>query len=100
MFIRIHFINRHGQTKAVHVKCYYAPVSVESRLLEWRKRAASSCSSAGNVSTAAPNQEATIVYSTMDVDDEAHEEGGENDAETDRTNFLLGITDVSAEDEE
>jgi hypothetical protein len=99
MFIRIHFINRHGKTKAVHVKCYYAPVSVEARLLEWRKRAASSGTSAGNVSAATPNQEAKIVYSTMG-DEEAQVEGRENKAETDQTDFLLGIADVPAGDDE
>ena len=31
--------HRYGQEKPVHVKCYYAPVSVESRMLEWRKQA-------------------------------------------------------------
>ena len=31
-------LHRYGQTKEVQCKVYYTPVSVESRLLEWRKR--------------------------------------------------------------
>lgn len=31
--------HRHGQTNAVYVKCYYVPMSMESRLLDRRKRA-------------------------------------------------------------
>jgi hypothetical protein len=31
--------HRHGQTNAVYVKCYYVPMSMESQLLERRKRA-------------------------------------------------------------
>ncbi|GKZ00609.1 hypothetical protein MPSEU_001013100 [Mayamaea pseudoterrestris] len=31
-------LHRYGQTKEVICKVYYTPVSVESRLLEWRKR--------------------------------------------------------------
>lgn len=30
--------HRLGQTKPVHVKVYYTPVSIESRLLDWRER--------------------------------------------------------------
>jgi hypothetical protein len=30
--------HRHGQTNAVYVKCYYVPMSMESRLLDQRKR--------------------------------------------------------------
>jgi len=30
--------HRYGQKKDVHVKVYYSPVTVESRLLRWRKR--------------------------------------------------------------
>jgi len=33
-------LHRYGQSKDVFVKVYYAPVSVESRLLRWRKTAA------------------------------------------------------------
>lgn len=31
-------LHRYGQTREVECKVYYAPVSVESRLLEWRRR--------------------------------------------------------------
>lgn len=85
--------HRYGQEHAVHVKCYYAPTSVESRLLEWRKRA-SKCAS-GNV-----NDTTKIVYSPGFVDDEEEEEEEErmvpkDDEEVDdnRTRFLLGLRD-------
>jgi hypothetical protein len=62
--------HRHGQTKPVHVKCYYAPVSVESRLLEWRKRASKKDTTDAVMASADSNQEAKIVYATLDVDDD------------------------------
>jgi len=34
-------LHRYGQTKPVHCRCYYTPVSVEHRLLEWRRHAES-----------------------------------------------------------
>jgi len=33
--------HRYGQGQDVSVKCYYCPVSIESRLLEWRKESSS-----------------------------------------------------------
>jgi hypothetical protein len=79
--------HRYGQRQPVHVKCYYAPVSVESRLLEWRKRAFSE--SRGNVT----QPETQIVYALIaDVDETGQQEAAanENEAEQNRTNFLLG----------
>lgn len=92
--------HRYGQEKPVHVKCYYAPVSVESRLLEWRKVAEISLRArpmalSGNSSSAAdPN----IVYSSIQNDEESDQDfvdaNGDNDevGDTDQTEFLLGLT--------
>jgi hypothetical protein len=84
--------HRHGQTKPVHVKCYYAPVSVESRLLEWRKRASKKDTTDAVMASVNSNQEAKIVYATMDFvdddDDEDHQsvvtaESSDEDSEDD-----------------
>lgn len=83
--------HRYGQEHAVHVKCYYAPCSVESRLMDWRKRAAERPSGA--------TTDTKIVYSPIAAndddgtsdDDEAFIEN-ETAAEEDRTRFLLGLT--------
>lgn len=105
--------HRYGQTKNVHVKVYYAPVSVESRLLRWRKRSAEKFAAASN----GPNYVFTELYE--DSGDEEGDDGtvdnsvslGEKDGdeETDgekkeesdevheeenlRTQFLLGLVD-------
>jgi Tfp pilus assembly major pilin PilA len=57
----------------VHVKCYYAPVSVESRLLEWRKRASKKDATDAVMASVDFNQEAKIVCASMDGDDEDHQ---------------------------
>jgi len=106
--------HRYGQKKDVHVKIYYTPVSVESRLLRWRNRAAT------RLSEACPYASPTkYVFKEMfekeeeelDADDEddvmdVMEEGGdankgeddigeeEDDVEDNRrTEFLLGLID-------
>jgi hypothetical protein len=80
--------HRYGQTNAVHAKVYITPVSIESRLLEWRKQA----------STAPPRLHDTkLVYTDImdtesDVDKNAHNIDSEqsyDDAE--QTRFLLGM---------
>jgi hypothetical protein len=104
--------HRYGQTKDVHVKVYYAPVSVESRLLRWRKRSAQKFAPASN----GPNYVFTKLYedsgegddetSNNSVslggegsDDESTEndfnekENAENHEENLRTQFLLGLVD-------
>ena len=110
-------LHRFGQKKAVSCKVYYAPVSVESRLLEWRRRA----------TTHAPDEEKTVyaplrqshdndddcASRQMMEDDDNHnadphevEDGSKknsNDtddcgdvAEENQTRFLLGLTTSSA----
>jgi hypothetical protein len=72
-------LHRYGQTKDVHCKVYFTPVSVEYRLLEWRKR----------VSVPAPT-DGHILYAPMrnDVTVDAWEEEEEEEEEH---RFLLGI---------
>jgi hypothetical protein len=72
-------LHRYGQEKEVVCKIYYTPVSVESRLLEWRKRAT------GQAAT-----EEMIVYAPLRT--ETNEEGADS-AEHNQTRFLLGLKD-------
>jgi hypothetical protein len=69
----------------VHCKCYYTPVSVESRLLEWRKRAVN----AGVEALPLQEGEAPqIIYAPLlDLEDEAEIET----SEVSQMNFLLGL---------
>jgi hypothetical protein len=104
--------HRYGQAKDVHVKVYYAPVSVESRLLRWRKRSAEKFTSAN-----APKYVFTELYedsgeedniddtsdnsvSLGDEDDDEENDGKEkkesdevHEEENIRTQFLLGLVD-------
>eukprot|EP00586_Coscinodiscus_wailesii_P023355 CAMPEP_0172520966 /NCGR_PEP_ID=MMETSP1066-20121228/292304_1 /TAXON_ID=671091 /ORGANISM="Coscinodiscus wailesii, Strain CCMP2513" /LENGTH=217 /DNA_ID=CAMNT_0013303797 /DNA_START=57 /DNA_END=710 /DNA_ORIENTATION=- len=57
--------HRYGQTRDVQVKVYYAPVSVESRLLRWRKRSVDDKMTSANGST-------NYVFSQL------HEEEGDD----------------------
>lgn len=75
--------HRYGQNRAVHYKCYYVPISVESRLLEWRKNASGSEHSIGSL-----EQSPQVVYSTFEEDKEVE---GEQDSEDNQTAFLLGL---------
>lgn len=80
--------HRYGQRQPVHVKCYYVPVSVESRLLEWRKRA---FSDSRGIMT---QPETQIVYSSIaDGNATGQQEAAadESEAEQNRTSFLLGL---------
>lgn len=91
--------HRYGQTKPVHCKCYYSPVSVESRLLEWRRRAVNEGTAAASPSnTASLNPH--IVYSSIPIDssdgeseddDGLDKDGNDHHEETDQTLFLLGL---------
>lgn len=71
-------LHRFGQKKAVHCKVYYAPVSVESRLLEWRRRA----------TTHAPDEEKTVyaplrqIHEVGDEDLQPMDTGGDFDSGT------------------
>jgi len=112
-------LHRFGQKKAVSCKVYYTPVSVESRLLEWRRRA----------TTHAPEEEKTVYAplrhshdndnddddasgqmmeddDNLDIDssevgDERKKNSNDTDdngdiAEENQTRFLLGLTTSTA----
>lgn len=71
-------LHRYGQTKSVSCCIYYTPVSVESRLLEWRKRIRNSNSSEGE----------TTIYAPL-----RNEESEKNieELEQSQTRYLLGL---------
>jgi SNF2 family DNA or RNA helicase len=82
--------HRFGQEHSVHAKVYFTPVSIESRLLEWRKQVAT-----------ASRPDTKVVYTDlMEVDEGSddedlgdagnHDELDEQD-DTAQTLFLLGL---------
>jgi len=79
-FARCH---RYGQEKDVSVKIYYSPVTVESRLLAWRRRSAEKLVAESGTSSS------NYIFSQLDKDDE--------DSETSDTEDL---TESSSEEEE
>ena len=98
--------HRYGQRNDVHVKIYYAPVSVESRLLEWRKKASESTpQSGGDTDIVFTNPYQDSEFSDSDADAEVEKEHsiegtGEEGAttstsneDTRRTMFLLNLLD-------
>jgi SNF2 family DNA or RNA helicase len=82
--------HRFGQEDEVNVKVYFTPVSVESRLLEWRKLTSSTTPS-----------DTKVVFTDMwemmdsceeDILSEEEERDGDSDVEdSDQTLFLLGL---------
>jgi hypothetical protein len=86
-------IHRMGQKFACHCKIYYTPVSVESRLLEWRKLAASNGSTTAKPSS---NQDPSFVYSWTIIEEQPEKvdepvHGNNNGEEHTQTDFLLGL---------
>jgi hypothetical protein len=87
--------HRYGQVNPVHAKVYFTPVSVESRLLEWRKQEAS----------ATRMSDTKVVYMDFEEDDyvnygnpildnseeEEDDKQGEDEDDADQTRFLLGL---------
>jgi hypothetical protein len=71
--------HRYGQEQPVEVKVLYTPVSVESRLLEWRRRGA------------ATTIDTKIVYLKENEDSDDEDERSIPEAESDQTRFLLGL---------
>ena len=109
--------HRYGQQKDVCVKIYYAPVSVESRLLSWRKKAAAKMAGAGSGAANVVYQELFDTDAFADDDDvdmldedfamteegdDGEERGDEPTVEdANRTQFLLNLRPGrAAEDEE
>lgn len=68
-------LHRYGQKKAVSCKVYYTPVSVESRLLEWRRRAKSH----------APKEEKTVYAPLRHSNLKSDDDGSDDDASVDLT---------------
>ncbi len=65
--------HRHGQTNAVYVKCYYVPMSMESQLLDRRKRA-KEITGTSLPATSHSTNDRTINFSNLygdDSDDDA-----------------------------
>jgi len=86
--------HRFGQKREVHVKCYYSPVTVESRLLEWRKQGQAMPSS-----TSLPKEGATnfifskISQESSDEEEEVSEvDPSEYSEDAKRTRFLLNLS--------
>ena len=100
-------LHRYGQKKDVHVRIYYAPVSVESRLLVWRRRSAEKISSRGNDDAHFIYNDRLFEDGSEESDEESLQSGDDdserrvsNDKEADvtveddmRTKFLLGLVD-------
>jgi len=80
-------IHRIGQTKKVEIKVYYAPLSIESRLLEWRERSGSE------------NQDAATISNVFHGFKPGEEDDDSDDE--DQIEFLLGresgVTDEESE---
>jgi len=114
-------LHRFGQKRAVSCKVYYTPVSVESRLLEWRRRAKTHASEEektvyaplrhshdaddDNSQSEQRMQEHDDIDSDQSVEDDRKVESSkdtedsEGIAEENQTRFLLGLTTSSAEAE-
>jgi SNF2 family DNA or RNA helicase len=90
-------IHRIGQTQKVEIKVYCSPVSVESRLLDWRNRAGSGNPDAETITN--------IIHGSPMEEDDVDDDGVDDDDsvdEDDQMEFLLGhdLSDVEEEEEE
>ena len=94
-------LHRYGQRHAVTCKIYYTPVSVESRLLEWRRRATNH---AADLPSSVYSELRDIPPEEEEDSDSSSEEAGdssasyddddddsESDDEQNQINFLLGL---------
>jgi hypothetical protein len=79
-------LHRYGQHRSVVCKVYYTPVSVESRLLEWRRR----------ITNHAPADETRVYAPLRDVSCE-EEDGSEAAVEQTQTRFLLRLDNTTTE---
>lgn len=75
------FCNRFGQKHPVHAKVYYTPISVESRLLEWRKSRSKEGDGEGNPTDKL--ERTTFVYAMVDSDEEYEDDYDEDAASVD-----------------
>jgi hypothetical protein len=81
-------LHRYGQTREVYCKIYFAPVSVESRLMEWRKRQVGSLR-AGQSELRGTE---TVLYAPLRNDTSDFSMGD------DENRFLLGIDQQAMSD--
>jgi len=103
-------LHRYGQKHAVECKVYYTPVTVESRLLEWRRRATNTHASEEEKTVYAPLRTNKGDDDDDDDDDMLVDEsddnstgkkdgeaGNNNDVieEENQTRFLLGLSSSS-----
>jgi len=98
-------LHRYGQKKDVKVTIYFAPVSVESRLLFWRKRSTKSMARVGSSTNYVYTQlceeeeedsddDNADLVSSASVSGKDEEESSEESAEDNlQTQFLLGLVD-------
>ena len=90
-------LHRYGQLHEVTCKIYYTPVSVESRLLEWRRRATSHAADAPSAVYA----ELRDIHSEQEDSDtssgaeDTQDKSGDDDGEQNQLNFLLGLDNES-----
>ncbi|KAL3913397.1 MAG: hypothetical protein SGILL_006508 [Bacillariaceae sp.] len=90
-------LHRYGQTKEVVCSVYYTPVSIESRLLEWRKNSNDYAPEDEEINFAplkglTPDDESDGDFDSDE--EEAYEEDANNDEDDDeenQTNFLLNL---------
>lgn len=90
--------HRYSQKHIVSVKVYYTPVSVESRLLEWRKRAKDSSGAKGidfdeGEFESNFEKDARVVY--HDVNEESEDEDGASSASSSSSSSYEDDTEVS-----
>lgn len=75
-------LHRYGQEYEVFCKVYYAPVSVESRLLEWRHRSQSEDNG--------EESEKDIIFAPL-REAQNEEDSSAEEIDVKQTEFLLGL---------
>lgn len=87
---------RYGQMSHVHCKCYYTPVSIESRLLEWRKQSQFSVKEESCESSSKSNEPHFVYESKLLNEEDVNGDNKENEME--QTAFLLGLHKTNEQD--
>lgn len=90
--------HRYGQIHAVHAKVYFTPVSVEARLLEWRKQEKSAMRGSSDtkvvysdIMEVDDSDDENVEMETEDDDDDDDVVIQEDEEDTNQTRFLLGL---------
>jgi hypothetical protein len=90
-------LHRYGQTKEVNCVVYYTPVSIESRLLEWRKNSTAGVPDDEEINFASLDGLAKYNDSDEDIDSDEEEEYKQENEDVDdddmenQTTFLLSL---------